>query len=111
MSFEKEKEILERINNGADAAVFDLIVTRFKQIPYYFDKKEILRDQIELSPAGMTMLFRKVLKSFKKDEIPLYFGLQNASSFFDLLVNLRNELEKKVILSLMTFLIMKKIAN
>ncbi len=94
MSFEKEKEILERINNGADAAVFDLIVTRFKQIPYYFDKKEILRDQIELSPAGMTMLFRKVLKSFKKDEIPLYFGLQNASSFFDLLVNLRNELEK-----------------
>lgn len=40
ISFEKEKEILERISSGADTAVFDLLVTRFKQLPYYFDRKE-----------------------------------------------------------------------
>ena len=94
MSFEKEKEILERLNKGADAAVFDLIVTRFKQFPYYFDKNDKLSKKVELSPAGMSMLFRKVLKSFEKEEIPLYFGLQNSASFFDLLVHLRAELEK-----------------
>ncbi|MDU4517887.1 MAG: hypothetical protein E7I97_06625, partial [Lactococcus lactis] len=40
MSFEKEKEILERLAKGSDTAVFDLLVTRFKQLPYYFDKRE-----------------------------------------------------------------------
>ena len=94
MSFEKEKEILERINGGADAAVFDLLVTRFKQFPYYFDKNDQTSTQVELSSAGMAMLFRKVMKNFSKEEIPLYFGLQNSANFFEMLVSLRNELEK-----------------
>lgn len=94
MSFEKEKEILERLNNGADAAVFDLLVTRFKQLPYYFVKNDAVSQKVELSQAGLSMLFRKVLKSFSKEEIPLYFGLQNSAGFFDLLVNLRKELQE-----------------
>ncbi len=93
MSFEKEKEILERISLGADTAVFDLLVTRFKQLPYYFDRKEKnIDEKVELSQSGLSMLFRKVLKSFSKEELPLYYSLQSSPSFLEMLVNLRAEL-------------------
>ena len=93
MSFEKEKEILERISLGADTAVFDLLVTRFKQLPYYFDRKEKnTNEKVELSQSGLSMLFRKVLKSFTKEELPLYHSLQTSPSFLEMLVNLRAEL-------------------
>ena len=93
MSFEKEKEILERISLGADTAVFDLLVTRFKQLPYYFDRKEKnTNEKVELSQSGLSMLFRKVLKSFTKKELPLYHSLQTSPSFLEMLVNLRAEL-------------------
>ncbi len=93
MSFEKEKDILERINSGKDTAVFDLYVTRFKQLPYYFDRKDgASEEKIELSQSGLSMLFRKVLKSFSKEELPLYHSLQNSSAFLEMLVNLRAEL-------------------
>ena len=38
------------------------------------------------------MLFRKVLKSFTKEELPLYYSLQTSPSFLEMLVNLRAEL-------------------
>ncbi|MFC4651637.1 ATP-dependent nuclease subunit B [Lactococcus nasutitermitis] len=92
MSFEKEKEILERLSDGKDTAVFDLLVTRFKQLPYYFDKLEREDERVELSPVGISMLFRKVLKTFNKEQIPLYYSQQNMSGFLEMLVNLRAEL-------------------
>ncbi len=93
MSFEKEKEILMRLAQGSDTAVFDLLVTRFKQLPYYFDKREHSSlSKVELSQAGFSMLFRKMLREFSKEELPLYFSLQNSSGFLEMLVNLRAEL-------------------
>ncbi|WP_251712950.1 ATP-dependent nuclease subunit B [Lactococcus ileimucosae] len=93
MSFEKEKEILERISSGEDTAVFDLLVTRFKQLPYYFDRKDItLQGKVELTQSGLSMLFRKVLKSFSKEELPFYYSLQASPAFLEMLVNLRTEL-------------------
>lgn len=93
MSFEKEKDILERISSGEDTAVFDLLVTRFKQLPYYFERKDRSKgDKIELSKAGLSMLFRKTLRSFEKEELPLYHSLQNSTAFLEMLVNLRAEL-------------------
>ena len=92
MSFEKEKEILERLSEGEDTAVFDLLVTRFKQLPYYFDKKEQGLDKVELSQAGLSMLFRRVMRSFSKEELPLYFLQQNSAGFLEMLTNLRSEL-------------------
>ena len=38
------------------------------------------------------MLFRKVLKSFSKEELPLYYSLQSSPAFLEMLVNLRAEL-------------------
>lgn len=92
MSFEKEKEILERLAKGSDAAVFDLLVTRFKQLPYYFDKREKATTKTELGTAGLSMLFRRVLRSFSKEEIPLYFSLQDSAGFLEMLIQLRTEL-------------------
>ncbi|MGO3379931.1 MAG: ATP-dependent nuclease subunit B [Lactococcus cremoris] len=92
MSFEKEKEILERLAKGSDTAVFDLLVTRFKQLPYYFDKREKATMKTELGTVGLSMLFRRVLRSFKKDEIPLYFSLQDSAGFLEMLIQLRAEL-------------------
>ena len=92
MSFEKEKEILERLAHGNDTAVFDLMVTRFKQLPYYFDKRESTTDKVELGSAGFSMLFRRVLRSFSKEDLPLYYSMQNSAGFLELLVQLRTEL-------------------
>ena len=92
MSFEKEKEILERLAKGSDSAVFDLLVTRFKQLPYYFDKREKATTKTELGTAGLSMLFRRVLRSFSKEEIPLYFSLQDSAGFLEMLIQLRTEL-------------------
>lgn len=94
MSFEKEKTILERLNKGKDTAVFDLLLTRFKQLPYYFIRNQSEQEGKELSPVGLSMLFRRVLKGFKNEEIPLFFALQNKSSFLEMLIDLRAELEK-----------------
>ncbi|GBG96884.1 ATP-dependent nuclease subunit B [Lactococcus termiticola] len=91
MSFEKEKSILERLGEGEDTAVFDLLVTRFKQLPYYFDRNISDQEAVELSQVGFSMLFRKVLKDFSQEEIPLYYSLQASPSFLDMLVNLREE--------------------
>ena len=38
------------------------------------------------------MLFRRILRSFKKDEIPLYFSLQDSAGFLEMLIQLRAEL-------------------
>lgn len=92
MSFEKEKKILERLGEGTDIAVFDLLVTRFKQLPYYFDKQEKIEGKVELSQAGFSMLFRHVMSKFSKEELPLYFSLKNSSGFLEMLVNFRSEL-------------------
>ena len=79
MSFEKEKEILERISLGADTAVFDLLVTRFKQLPYYFDRKEKNIDEkyadiyksIQNNPLTINEIAKISKKTIKEIEIAL----------------------------------------
>ena len=46
----------------------------------------------ELGTVGLSMLFRRILRSFKKDEIPLYFSLQDSAGFLEMLIQLRAEL-------------------
>jgi len=92
LSFKKERELLERLSPHRDNALFDLIVTRFKQLPYYFNQKEESSNKVELSQSGLTMLFRRVLKNFDKNTLPLYYSLQDSQGFLDALVELRNEL-------------------
>lgn len=94
LSFDKEKEILERFNNGIDTSLFDLTVTRFKQLPWYFVKDANDQDKVELTNVGKAMLFKRVLSKFTKDELPLYHSMGSSSSFLDSLVDLHSELEK-----------------
>ncbi|WEV45187.1 ATP-dependent nuclease subunit B [Streptococcaceae bacterium ESL0687] len=94
LSFEKEKEILKAFSEGQDTALFDLTVSRFKQLPWYFSKSSIDEDKIELTKVGKTMLFKKVIKSFSKKELPLYFSMNSNASFLDSLVDLHQEMEK-----------------
>ncbi|WEV60680.1 ATP-dependent nuclease subunit B [Streptococcaceae bacterium ESL0729] len=94
LSFEKEKEILEAFSEGRDTALFDLTVSRFKQLPWYFSKSSTYEDKIELTKVGKTMLFKKIIKSFSKKELPLYFSMNSSAPFLDSLVDLHQEMEK-----------------
>ena len=96
ISFEKEKEILERFSKGQDTAIFDLLVTRFKQLPWYFPAELGREDEdaLELSNIGQSMLFKRVIKSFSKEELPLYYSMGDSYAYLESLVNLREELIK-----------------
>ncbi|MDP0902231.1 hypothetical protein, partial [Klebsiella pneumoniae] len=55
-------------------------------------KREKATTKTELGTAGLSMLFRRVLRSFSKEEIPLYFSLQDSAGFLEMLIQLRTEL-------------------
>ncbi|GFH40493.1 ATP-dependent nuclease subunit B [Lactococcus insecticola] len=91
LSFEKEKEILTRFNAGKDTALFDLTVTRLKQLPWYFDKGvESVRPS--LSNVGIAMLMRQTLKHLSDAAIPTYRFMRDKQGFIDQLVALYTEL-------------------
>ena len=91
LSFEKEKEILMRYNKGQDGALFDLTVTRLKQLPWYFDKNQETDNQT-LSSVGLAMLMRRTLKLLPDDKIPSYRFIKEKQGFIDQLVDLYQEL-------------------
>ncbi|GFH41591.1 ATP-dependent helicase/deoxyribonuclease subunit B [Lactococcus hodotermopsidis] len=91
LSFEKEKEILTRFNAGNDGALFDLTVTRLKQLPWYFDKGQESQ-LINLSPVGLAMLMRYTLKNLSDEAIPTYRFMRDKQGFIDQLVTLYTEL-------------------
>lgn len=91
LSFEKEKEILTRFNAGQDGALFDLTVTRLKQLPWYFDKGQAT-DRATLSPIGLAMLMRQTLKQLPDEAIPTYRFMRDKQGFITQLVTLYQEL-------------------
>ncbi|GAX47937.1 ATP-dependent nuclease subunit B [Pseudolactococcus reticulitermitis] len=91
LSFEKEKEILTRFNAGQDGALFDLTVTRLKQLPWYFDKNQD-NGRKNLSPIGLAMLMRQTLKQLSDDQIPIYRFMRDKQGFITQLVALYQEL-------------------
>lgn len=92
LSFEKEKEILTQFNAGQDGALFDLTVTRLKQLPWYFDKNTGQMDLATLSPIGLAMLMRQTLKQLTDDQIPTYRFMRDKQGFITQLVALYQEL-------------------
>lgn len=87
LSFEKEREILEQRKNleglslNSDIAIFDIIVTRFKQLPYYFDKNiSNFQEKTELSAIGRTMLFRKILMDL---DLEKYDSIRTSAGFIE----------------------------
>lgn len=91
LSFEKEKEILTRFNHGQDGALFDLTVTRLKQLPWYFDKNQET-DKTNLSTVGLAMLMRRTLSLLSDEAIPTYRFIKEKQGFIDQLVELYHEL-------------------
>lgn len=91
LSFEKEKEILTRFNAGQDGALFDLTVTRLKQLPWYFDKNQD-NGRKTLSTIGLAMLMRQTLKQLSDDQIPIYRFMRDKQGFITQLVSLYHEL-------------------
>ncbi|GHU35837.1 ATP-dependent helicase/deoxyribonuclease subunit B [Bacilli bacterium] len=91
LSFEKEKEILTRFNAGQDGALFDLTVTRLKQLPWYFDKNQD-NGRKTLSTIGLAMLMRQTLKQLSDDQIPIYRFMRDKQGFITQLVALYQEL-------------------
>jgi len=85
LSFEKEKEILTRFNHGQDGALFDLTVTRLKQLPWYFDKNQET-DKTNLSTVGLAMLMRRTLSLLSDEAIPTYRFIKEKQGFIDKLV-------------------------
>lgn len=98
LSFEKEREvleqrrILEQLTEDSEVAIFDVLVTRFKQLPYYFDKMQNFSEKVELSDIGQAMLFRKVLMDLTDEEIPEFASNRSSSGFIDKCVQLRKEM-------------------
>ena len=91
LSFEKEKEILTCFNAGQDGALFDLTVTRLKQLPWYFDKNQD-NGRKTLSPIGLAMLMRHTLKQLTDAQLPIYRFMRDKQGFITQLITLYQEL-------------------
>lgn len=99
LSFEKEREVLEQkrllqqLGNSEETAIFDSIVTRFKQLSYYFDKNsQLFSDKESLSQIGISLLFQEVLDSFSDEELPYFHSMKKSNGFVEKLIQLRSEL-------------------
>ncbi|MDR0298974.1 MAG: PD-(D/E)XK nuclease family protein [Streptococcaceae bacterium] len=99
LSFEKEREILEQrklleeLSQKDEVAIFDVLVTRFKQLPYYFQDRVSFAKKTELTSIGEAMLFRKVLRSFRDGELLYFDKMRDSQSFIEKLVQLRSEMK------------------
>ncbi|MFV0555662.1 MAG: PD-(D/E)XK nuclease family protein [Lactovum sp.] len=98
LSFEKEREILEQrkilenMEENSELAFFDIKVTRFKQLPYYFHSFSDFSKKELLSPIGQAMLFRQILNECEEGTLSYFDKSRNSSGFIEKLVQLRTEL-------------------
>lgn len=99
LSFEKEREVLEQrkllqdLSKDAETAIFDVLVTRFKQLPYYFQDRANFAQKTQLSAIGQAMLFRKILHNFSEGELSYFDRMRNSQSFIEKLIQLREEMK------------------
>ncbi|GAB2027315.1 PD-(D/E)XK nuclease family protein [Lactovum odontotermitis] len=99
LSFEKEREILEQrkllesLSQNDETAIFDVLVTRFKQLPYYFQDRANFAKKTELSPIGEAMLLRKILRGFSDGELLYFDKMRDSQSFIEKLVQLHSEMK------------------
>ncbi|MDR0297914.1 MAG: ATP-dependent nuclease subunit B, partial [Streptococcaceae bacterium] len=78
LSFEKEKTLIKELSKDCYTALFDFVVTRFKRLPYYFDKEYKSKGKIELSQNGQIMLFESVLMTLDETEIPYFSSFKKS---------------------------------
>ncbi|MDG3142236.1 ATP-dependent nuclease subunit B [Streptococcus suis] len=105
LSFEKERQVLEYLPNHA---TFQMIVTRFGQLPNYFmlpkrPEREALDD------AGLRMIIYRLLNQLPEDELAVFGRLKKDPGFIEQVLTLYKELSKsQVQLSDLEVLISKK---
>lgn len=90
LSFEKERQVLEYLPNHA---TFQMIVTRFGQLPNYF----MLPKRSEATPlddAGLSMLLYRVLNQLPEDALAVFGRLKKDPGFIEQVLNLYKELAK-----------------
>ncbi|MBB5887339.1 ATP-dependent helicase/nuclease subunit B [Lactovum miscens] len=81
------------LSRDSETAVFDVLVTRFKQLPYYFQDRANFAQKTQLSSIGEAMLFRKVLHNFKDGELSYFDKMRDSQSFIEKLIQLREEMK------------------
>lgn len=90
LSFEKEHQVLECLPNHA---TFQMIVTRFGQLPNYF----MLPKRSETTPlddAGLSMVLYRVLNQLPEDALVVFGRLKKDPGFIEQVLNLYKELSK-----------------
>ncbi|MFZ7176696.1 ATP-dependent nuclease subunit B [Streptococcus hyovaginalis] len=90
LSFEKERKVLEYL---PQKATFQMLVTRFGQIPNYFilPKKE---EGEGLDDSGLSMLLYRVLRQLPDQKLPVFGRVQNDPGFIEQLLDLYKEFAK-----------------
>ena len=95
MSFDLEREILEKMTNHAQ---IKLQVLSFKRFAWYLLKDNPLFNQVQLTDTGKLMLFRRVLAQLDQEgALTIYKGEINQIGFLNQLVDLSKELEESCI--------------
>ncbi|MEQ9763948.1 ATP-dependent nuclease subunit B [Streptococcus sp. ZJ151] len=90
LSFEKERRVLDYLPSHAS---FQMIVTRFGQLPNYFmlPKK---KENANLNDAGLSMLLYRVLNQLSDQSLPVFGRLKKDPGFIEQVLDLYKELAK-----------------
>ncbi|MGQ9411542.1 ATP-dependent nuclease subunit B [Streptococcus pluranimalium] len=90
LSFEKERRVLEYLPNHA---TFQMIVTRFGQLPNYFMLPK-RKESSHLDDAGLSMLLYRVLNQLSDQSLPVFGRLKKDPGFIEQVLTLYKELAK-----------------
>lgn len=90
LSFEKERRVLSFLTQHA---TFQMLVTRFSQLPNYFMLPKRSNDKA-LNDAGLSMLLYRVMTSFSDQSLPVFGRLKKDPGFLKQVLDLFQELSK-----------------
>ncbi len=90
LSFEKERRVLDFLPNHA---TFQMIVTRFGQLPNYFMLPK-RKENANLDDAGLSMLLYRVLNQLSDQSLPVFGRLKKDPGFIEQVLKLYKELAK-----------------
>lgn len=89
LSFEKERQVLELLPQGAS---FAITVTRFGQMARYLTLNNIQRKD-RIDDQGLTMIFHKILRDFSEQDLSVYQRVRTDTAFIQQLVELYQEIK------------------
>ena len=89
LSFEKERTVLEALENQAS---FAITVTRFTQMARYFVLNDVQEGQ-PLDDIGLGMLFYRILSEMDDRELKVYGRIKKDAQFIQQLLELYHELQ------------------